>query len=188
MLGVLDEFVCLHYAADALAYSLLLLFLQIRFQHLYYWFLRVADLSFGSSLLEVCVGAFYLVDEFMRRFGGGLFDVLFIAVSSFNGVLEGGIFDESGEILSEGGLGKEGFVLMGKIEAAKGGVGTPQIPWKLIFKNLELSTSPSLELIFHRLTILKTNLRIFLITGDVILVVFDWLIVVDKVMGRYFDG
>ena len=93
MLGVLDEFVCLHYAADALAYSLLLLFLQIRFQHLYYWFLRVADLSFGSSLLEVCVGAFYLVDEFMRRFSGGLLDVLLIAVSGFNGVLEGGVLN-----------------------------------------------------------------------------------------------
>ena len=77
---------------------------------------------------------------------------------------------------------------MWKIEAAKGGVGTPQIPWKLIFKNLELATSPPFELIFHRLAILKTNLRIFLIAGDIILVVFDRLIVVDKVMGGDFDG
>ena len=93
MLGVLYEFICLHYATYALTYSFLLLFLQIRFQHLYYWFFRVADLSFGSSLLQICVGAFYLVDKFMRRFGGGLFDVLLIAVSSFNGVLEGRVLD-----------------------------------------------------------------------------------------------
>ena len=64
----------------------------------------------------------------MRRFGGCLFDVLLIAISSFNGVLEGGGLDESGEILSESGFGEEGFVLMGEIEAAKGGVRTSQIP------------------------------------------------------------
>lgn len=77
---------------------------------------------------------------------------------------------------------------MWKIKSTKSSEGASQISWKLVFQYLELSSSPSLKLIFNWFAILKTYLRIFFITTIVVLISFYALIIVNEVVSWYLNG
>ena len=75
---------------------------------------------------------------------------------------------------------------MREVEPTEGCVRASKIPWKLILENLELSSSPSLELVLSGLIILQKDLWIFLVTSIIVFELLDALVVVNKVMGWHF--
>jgi hypothetical protein len=89
--------------------------------------------------------------------------------------------------LSKRGKRRKGASFRREIVSARGDIRTSKISSEFVLNNLELASRPSFEFILDRLIVLKVNFWIFLVCGDIVLIAFYLLIIVNKVVSRYFD-